>query len=517
MDLDTLSEQRNADSLATEGFVEEPARRVPVAMEAEVVVAGAGVAGVFAALAAARAGAKTVLVDRFGQVGGNIGPGMILGGSIDLCAKLTYPNGTLGGVALEVMQEHRKLFGDPLYPDQGDYRDPRVRGYNERYPERAYAFSCLLSRKLREAEAQLLLSAYACDPILEQGRVTGLFVETVSGRIAVKAEVVIDDTGIASLAYRSGCAMLRRVPAAEENASLIGEFGAGCNDPRHDYYNETGLMVMMTGFDWPRFQEFGRSPYELTEEERAWMDEHPIGVCFGSWVPLARRAFEDSGFELERLILPKVRLISRPKKMSYLGGGVAYMRYNITGQFLSDDWRHVSQLEALAREHAWEFVQFLREYVPGAEDVRMLFVSPFLGARGGPCIRGEEVLTVTDAASGRRREDVIMAAGRTKLAEENPRGYDVPYGMLVPREVDGLLVTGRGASYIRRGHNPGIFRARDLMLTLGQVTGEAAALCVKTGATPRNLEVKALQRLLVERGICLGDEERLRELGLAPS
>jgi len=119
MDFDALAEQRDAGSLATEGYLEEPARRVPVAMEADVVVAGAGVAGVFAALAAARAGAKTVLVDRFGQVGGNIGPGMILGGSLDLCAKLTYPNGTRGGLALEIMQENRKLFGDPLYPDQG--------------------------------------------------------------------------------------------------------------------------------------------------------------------------------------------------------------------------------------------------------------------------------------------------------------------------------------------------------------------------------------------------------------
>lgn len=515
MDTDRLSEERDSGSLVAEGHVEESARETPAAVEADVAVAGAGVAGVFAALAAARSGLKTVLIERFGQIGGNIGPGMILGGSIDLCAKHTYPNGVLGGLPLEIMQEHRALFDDPAYPDQGDYRDPRNRNYNERYPERAYAFSYLLSRKLREAGTELMLSAYASDPILQDGRVTGLFVETVSGRLAVRAKVVVDGTGNASLAYRAGCAMLRRVPASEEIASLVGEYGTGCNDPRHDYYNETGLMVMMCGFDWDRFQEFSRSRYEPTADDQAWLEEHPLGVSFSAWIPLARKAFEQDGFEQVREILPKVRLLSRPRKMSYLGGGVAFMRYNITGQFLSDDWRDVSTIEAKAREHAWEFVQFLRRYVPGCENVRMLFVSPFLGARGGPCIRGEHVLTVADALSAQRHDDVVMAVGCTSLNEESPKGYDVPYRVLLPQDVDGLLVTGRGASYIRRGHDPGIFRARELMLTLGQVTGEAAACCVATESTPHTLDVKALQRTLLARGIYLGDQERLAGLGLA--
>jgi hypothetical protein len=515
MDMDRLAERRDLDSLAPQGYVPSFPSTVPVAMTADVAVAGAGVAGVFAALAAARAGARTVLIDRFGQIGGNIGPGMILGGSIDCCVKLTYPNGVLAGLPLEIMQEHRAIFGDPLYPNQGDYRDPRAKDYTERFPERAYAFSYLLSRKLREAGVDMMLSAYVGDPILEDGRVTGLFAETVSGRLAVRARVVVDDTGNASLAHRAGCSILRRVPAAEENAPLIGEYRTGCNDPRHDFYNETGLMVVMAGIDWPRFREFNSSRHEPTADDKTWLKSHPPGVSFPSWTPLARKAFERDGFELVREILPKVILISRPRKMGYLGGSVGFMRYNITGQFLSDDWRHVSAIEAGAREHAWEFAQFLRRYVPGCEDVRLLFVSPFLGARGGPCILGREVLTVTDAVTGRRRPDVVMAVGGSAVIGQLAGGYDVPYGMLVPREVDGLLVTGRGASYVRRGHDPGVFRARELMLTLGQVTGEAAALCVRTGSTPQTLDVKALQRTLLERGICLGDAERLSALGLS--
>ena len=78
-----------------------------------------------------------------------------------------------------------------------------------------------------------------------------------------------------------------------------------------------------------------------------------------------------------------------------------------------------------------------------------------------------------------------------------------------------MLVTGRGAAYVRRGHDPSGMRARPSMMTLGQATGIAAALTAKTGVTPKTLDIKTLQRALVNQGLHLGDESRLKELGLS--
>jgi len=94
------------------------------------------------------------------------------------------------------------------------------------------------------------------------------------------------------------------------------------------------------------------------------------------------------------------------------------------------------------------------------------------------------------------------------------RGHDAPYGMLVPQRVDGLLVTGRGAGWARRGHDPA-FRSRTQMMRFGQAAGVAAALSARQGAPPRGLDVKELQRRLLAEGFYLGDEARLNELGLA--
>lgn len=514
MDIERLVERRNPDALADDGYVTEPEKRVPVALDVDVAVVGAGVAGTFAALAAAQAGTKTALIDRFGQVGGNIGPGMILGGSLDLCVTWTHPTGRQPGSPGELMQAHRRIFGDPL-----DTRevDPYTtgRGYNRVYLARAGAFSYLATNSLTEAGVELMLSAYAADPIIDEGNlVRGVFVETASGRVAVRAEVTVDDTGTASLPYRAGAPMIRHVPADPDYGPLVGDYGPGCNDPKHEWYNETGLMVVMNGIDWEALQAFNQQSYQPTEDDRRWLDAHGAGVNPGSWIPATRQAYADTGYEPERRVLPGVRIISRGRKMNYFGDSLVAMRYNVTGQFDSDNWRDITAIEVGTRQHAWEFVQFLRRYIPGCGETQVVCVSPFLGGRGGPCVAGESTLTPQDAMAGVRHDDVIVAVGPMRPREDFPAGYDLGYRMLLPRELEGILVTGRGASYIRRGHNPGIFRARELMMTLGHATGEAAALCAKTGVRPHSLDVKTLQKALLERGFHLGDEERLRELGL---
>ncbi len=126
-----------------------------------------------------------------------------------------------------------------------------------------------------------------------------------------------------------------------------------------------------------------------------------------------------------------------------------------------------------------------------------------------------------DINEGRRRKDVVLRAiwetqrlremgGASELSLS---GYDLPYGMMLPKGLDGILVVGRGSSYLRRGHDPAT-RARIVQFHLGEAAGTAAALAASTGTTVRSLELPALQRKLLERGFYLGEPERLAELGL---
>ena len=135
-----------------------------------------------------------------------------------------------------------------------------------------------------------------------------------------------------------------------------------------------------------------------------------------------------------------------------------------------------------------------------------MICSPFLGARGGRSIDAVYPISVDDLKAERQFDDVIYIYNDRRTQ----KNCDVPYRVLIPKEIDGLLTTGRSA--MPYGPN---FRARCNMLLNGQAAGVAAALCVKEMTEPRDLDVRRLQRILVEELDCpLAEEERLREMKL---
>jgi hypothetical protein len=123
--------------------------------------------------------------------------------------------------------------------------------------------------------------------------------------------------------------------------------------------------------------------------------------------------------------------------------------------------------------------------------------------------------------AGARHSDVVLRsiwearriADHKSATPATREGYDLPYRMMLPKGLDNLLVVGRGSAYVRRGHDPAT-RARVTQFHLGQVAGMAAALAVRAGTSVRALDIKTLQRDLLRQGFFLGNEARLRELGL---
>lgn len=175
--------------MTTTNLIEEPARRTPVVDDVDVLVAGGGPAGIAAALSAARGGARTTLVERFGYLGGMITGAHVV--AILGCGDGYVPKAR--GITLTI-REHLERF-DAVKPigDCGDYRvDPEI-------------FKWQMAEMLLEAGVNLRLHTQACDPVMESGRIAGAFTESKSGREAIRATVVIDATADADLAFRAGC------------------------------------------------------------------------------------------------------------------------------------------------------------------------------------------------------------------------------------------------------------------------------------------------------------------------
>ncbi len=482
--------------------ITEPARRVPVSHAVDVAVAGGGVSGLFAALAAARLGAKTVLIDRLGSLAGNMGPGYQMGATTASpdAAAAVLPGG-LQGIPREFFARVVRARSQPP----------------QNYADAANAISYVAFKMAEEYGLELILSAYAADPVMEGDTAKGIFVEGKSGRVAVLARVVIDGTGDADLAARAGAPMLRHIGPDPSYACLIKQTR---NDARFPYYNDGGIYAFVGGVDYARFRQFIDSQPPPSQEDLDWAARH----CSGPKVeppclPLAlvRKEWEAGGFRHVREPWPNVFVSSGGSIRFHDGRGVVGLRGAVTGgQFDTSDMGHISRLEAATRVHAFETVDFLRRCAPGFEQAYLIATSSFLGARGGPCIDAEHVLTPLEAFHGARFDDVLYRniMVRARMPGGTTSGFDVPYRVAQPKRIEGMLVCGRGAGFIRRGHDCVGMRPRWSMMTLGQAVGTAAALSVRAGVHPKALDVKTLQRELLRAGINLGEEDRLRELGL---
>lgn len=494
------------DAAQSLGHVEEPARSVPVLYDVDVVVAGSGTASTIAAIAAGRYGARTVLVDRFGQVGGNMGPGMWCGGSLHLALaneadpadeELINRQG-MGGIAQEF---HRRIIlGRPNADQIPDHirrkledKHLNVAGFRAGsggglpgYFVDSQVTSHVALEMLEEAGVRLLLSAYAADPIMEGDAVRGLFAETKSGRVALKARVVIDGTGQAEVAMRAG-APVKKVMAPN-----------------------LGLWYALGGVDWDRYQDFAAEHDEVDEEDLQWSKEHLAASeteadpfpNLHHMLPLLRRAWEAGEFEFRR----KLGRGSIHIGLKHIGPGMAGGRTGTAGEFDFSEAPIVTRMECEHREHCYRFARFLRRYIPGFESAYLMMCSPFLGARGGRYIDAEYPISREDVAAEAKFEDVIYEYNDGRLH----KSCDMPYRALIPRRVNGLIATGRSA--VPYGPN---FRVRCNMLLNGQAAGVAAALCVRDGVEPRDLNVTGLQRILVDELHCpLAEGDRLKELGL---
>ncbi len=443
--------------MSAPAHVDEPARRTPVFGRWDVLVVGGGPAGLAAAVSASRNGARTLLVERYGFLGG-----MGTAGGVTNFAGLYGRRGgvmqpLVRGVVDELLPRIEAL-GGLNTPQDGLQGRIRVRSYD------VAAYKCAADGLLADAGVELLLHALAVGVLQEpDGAITAVLVETRSGRQALLARQVVDCSGDADIAHHAG------VPY---------ELGDGAGDALYP-----STMFRIGGVDAPRalaaIGEF-KAIDALMEQAAARYD------------------------------FPRRGAILRPQRdPSQWRANVTQLR-NAEGRAVdATDARQFSAAEVEGRRQIVEYMRFLRAEVPGFEAAEVAEIAAQVGIRESRRIQAAYRLSGEDVLGGASFPDSIglnawpvemHLAGRIEWAF--PRDADnafnqLPWRMLVPPGVPNLLVAGRCAGMEHLGQSAA--RASGACFVMGQAAGTAAALR-GDGA----FSVAALQQALRGQGAELG-------------
>jgi hypothetical protein len=467
-------------------------KSVPVVADVDVLIVGAGIAGATAAVAAGRNGAKTMVVDRFGCPGGNMGPGMVGGaGTLELPESMAEEG--IPGIPGEFVKRCESYYDSRLLSHY--FRDSQVVPY-------------VWTQMMQEAGVQFMYNTCTGDPIMEGNRVVGLFVENKNGTQAIRAKVVVDATGDADVAARAGVPM-------DGGASIFapGTYWAMGNVDVDRYFGAVSSPPDPEDVRWAEsldesMDRFHPSLTSMAKRQR-----------MGGLFPYYRAAWESGEYKFIQDIdgLGYVlcdhgisHAAPRIGKYGILGAmACVWRRENPT----SGDTEIMTALEVGTRNFIFETSQFLTRRVPGFEKAYLHIIAPYFNTRGGRSIISEYPVTLEDATQGREFDDVVFRACHRLLKirpSKYESEYDFPYRQFLPQGVDGLMATGRSCIV-----QPPVMRIRWMVFLMGQATGAAAALAVQAGVTPRELDVKKLQSLLYNKYQApLGDGERLKELGI---
>ncbi|MBN1191736.1 MAG: FAD-dependent oxidoreductase [Dehalococcoidales bacterium] len=455
-----------------EKTIREPAREIGVCREADVVVVGGGPGGIGAALAAARSGADTVLIERYGHLGG-----MASGGLVNIIPNLSdiYGEQHIAGICQELIDRMkardaasfppREFWGSSEASLVNYYLDANLRRFYIRknlfLKKDIVLYTVLLdpevlkdelNRMVEEAGVELYLHSWGVQAIIEDNCVKGIIIESKSGRQAIMGKVVIDSTGDGDVFISAGAEFISNI------------------EPR--------LRISHLAF------------------------------CF--WI---------ANVDLRKLegfcSLQPEKHAELMKELAALGGFTSYFKGLLKNQenviwfhphvacSSQTDVKELTRVDMSSRRKALLTWEFLKKFIPGFERSYIMLTAPQLGTTGGTRIKGEYILSKKDMTLVKPFEDTVAVFASNedgKVSMRFPRMY-IPYRSLVPRRIEGLLVACRAFSSEDTINDH--FNLIPHCLCFGQAAGTAAAMAVKNRSRVRDVNYNDLQHRLAEQGVIL--------------
>ncbi|UCC67161.1 MAG: FAD-dependent oxidoreductase [Armatimonadota bacterium] len=439
----------------------------------EVVVAGGGMAGIAAAVAAGRTGAKTLLVEKAGWLGGmGITGATCLHNFFNVFG--AHPGAerirVVAGIAQDLVDRVGELGGG-----MGHIRIERGGQFvSMATPVEPEVFKLAAFQLCREAGVKLLMHTVVDEVRADGGRVEGIVVWNKAGRSLVWAKQYIDCTGDGDLAAYAG-AEVEHFRTGDPGAYAAGFTFRLCNidlDAMEADLERHGLIWHLAHAVKP-----GGSRRELV---RMGLDMEKVRGLVGEQVP---------GYFFAVSV--------RPRELTYCN----CINYGPNDGL---DAEALTEAEVALRGQMFEVADLFRKHVAGCEECYVAGPAPSAGQRRGRAILCDYDLTQEDCTGGRQFEDQVGCFGFIDNPTFDVReagAYGIPYRTLVPRKLDNVLIAGRMMSVDLVAHNS--TRNTACCLVCGQAAGTAAAMAAAKGAAPREVEVGELRERLRADGALL--------------
>lgn len=446
---------------------------IPLIAEYDVVVCGGGPAGCAAAMAAARQGFKTLLVEGEGQLGGMGTSGLVshwLGGRTSDCRQWVvggiFKELSLNGVERGIAKLPEPEPDGRLSPHGWQSQGQLVAGV----PFDPFGMAALLDDKLAEAAVETLFFTRAVDVKLDGNNISHVIIHNKSGFQAVACKTVVDATGDADVAAFSNC------------ETVLGREEDHLTTP-------VTLQFHMDNIDADALAEYAN---QKNATMFRWLDEIQELMKQGEWP-----------FSYNRLISAQMT----EKDVFMVNTS------RITGCDATDG-ASISRAMVQGRREAWQLLEILRKHAPGFKNARLRCVAPLLGVRESRRIIGDFKLKINDVLEGRAINDVIgFSAYGWDLPDPNKPSHQpmqgrkkppftfLPYRVMIPQPIENLICPGRAISVERELLGP--MRVMAPCMAMGEAAGAAATEVARKGSSFKQVDTAKLRQTLRDSGAVL--------------